>query len=65
MKDGQLDPTVQDPIIAAFGFGRRIWSVALHRPFEMIDFDELHIQSWPPFSPREHMDYARICLGDL
>ena len=27
MKDGKLDPTVQDPALVAFGFGRRIWCV--------------------------------------
>lgn len=28
LKDGQLDPSVPDPA-AAFGFGRRVWYVAL------------------------------------
>lgn len=27
MKNGRLDPTVQDPGMAAFGYGRRIWYV--------------------------------------
>lgn len=35
MKNGRLDPTVQDPGMAAFGYGRRIWYVesdcAIHR----------------------------------
>lgn len=25
VKDGQIDPDVQDPQLAAFGYGRRIW----------------------------------------
>lgn len=27
IKDGELDPSVQDPELAAFGYGRRIWWV--------------------------------------
>lgn len=27
LKDGQLDPSVQSPELAVFGFGRRIWFV--------------------------------------
>ena len=23
LKDGQIDPSVRDPVVAAFGFGRR------------------------------------------
>lgn len=27
--DGKLNPTVQDPELAAFGYGRRIWYVSV------------------------------------
>lgn len=27
IRDGKLDPSVQDPEVAAFGYGRRIWCV--------------------------------------
>lgn len=27
IKDGKLDHTVQDPELAAFGYGRRVWYI--------------------------------------
>lgn len=55
MKDGKIDLNVQDPGVAAFGYGRRIWCA-------------LHIPCWKAalmrkFSPGRHMAMDTMWLS--
>lgn len=70
MKDGELDPHVRDPRVAAFGFGRRV-CVGRHMAYDSMwmaivstlatfDIEKAKDESGAPITPRE--DYHEAFL---